>query len=124
MPFSATPARLIPHTQKTRGPGEEEGLVVRDHLSGRGRSQLREPPKTTANSEPSQRPSLLLTSLFHLLFRLSRAALDWHFFRRMVNDRWGIMNSSSELEDGQRGKNQDFRQGFKSYVRFLLALHQ
>ena len=26
--------------------------------------------------------------------------------RRMVNDRWGIMNSSSELEDGTRHKNQ------------------
>ncbi|XP_043103284.1 fibrinogen C domain-containing protein 1-like [Puntigrus tetrazona] len=26
----------------------------------------------------------------------------------MLNDRWGIMNSSPELEDGQRGKNQTF----------------
>lgn len=27
-------------------------------------------------------------------------------FWRMVNDRWGIMNSVSELEDGQRNKSQ------------------
>lgn len=31
---------------------------------------------------------------------------DVQILRRMVNDRWGIMNSSSELEDGTRHKNQ------------------
>lgn len=33
-------------------------------------------------------------------------ASEFFVHRRMVNDRWEIMNSSSELEDGQRHKNQ------------------